>query len=58
VVDFWMAFSNVVIIVGRLVSAKPANAIAGTADPYADHDLLAQALMHQVPRSDILRTSP
>ncbi len=44
VIDFWIAFSNVVIIVGRLIRQAPGLATAGRPDPPADRDLLAQAL--------------
>jgi hypothetical protein len=51
-VDFWMAFSNVVIIVGRLVR-EAGSAIDGTADPYANHDLSAQDLGKRFARSQL-----
>ena len=43
VIDFWIAFSNVVIIVGSS-SEKPGVATAEREDLLADYNLLAQAL--------------
>jgi hypothetical protein len=45
VIDFWVAFSNAIIIVGRLIR-KPGVATVGRVGPHADRDLLAQALSH------------
>jgi hypothetical protein len=47
VIDFWISFSNVIImiiIVGPGSSEKPGAITAGKTDPPAVHDLLAQAL--------------
>ena len=44
VIDFWIAFSNVIIIVGGSFG-KPGDATVGNPDLTVDHDpLLAQAL--------------
>jgi hypothetical protein len=44
VIDFWIAFSEVVIVVRRLSSEKAGRATAGRVAPRDDHNLLAQAL--------------
>ncbi len=46
VIDFWVAFSDVVIIVRRLIRKAWTNSTAGRADPHVGHDLLAEALSH------------
>ena len=43
VIDFWIAFSNTIIIMGGS-SEKRGETTVGRADLIADHDLLAQAL--------------
>jgi hypothetical protein len=43
VIDFWLAFSDAVIIV-RGLSGKPGLVTAGRAVPIAAHDLLTQPL--------------
>ncbi len=49
VIDFfWVAFSDVVIIVRRLVSGKAGSATAGKPDLPVGHDLLTEALIHCV----------
>jgi IS5 family transposase len=47
VIDFWIAFSEVVIVVRRLSSEKAGRATAGRVAPRDDHNLLAQALTHR-----------
>ena len=44
VIDFWVAFSDVIIIVRRLIREAWGCATAGRSDLLADHDLLAEAL--------------
>lgn len=46
VIDFWVAFSEVVIIVRRLTREGWTRYLVGKADLLADHDLLAEALSH------------
>jgi hypothetical protein len=43
VIDFWIAFTNVIIVVRRL-TREPGLALVGNPVPRADHDLLAEAL--------------
>ena len=46
-IDFWVAFSEVIIIVRRLMFEKDGVATAGREDLAADHSLLAEALNPQ-----------
>ena len=51
VIDLWVAFSEVVIIVKRLIREGWSRYRVERADLPADHDLLAQPLIHSLPRS-------
>ncbi len=48
VIDFWMAFSEVIIIVRRLSSEKAGSATAGRDDLAADRNLSTEALRRQI----------